>query len=213
MLTRYRTVVSVLFRATDVMVIVAAWLASYWARFYAIPIEAKVHVSSVQGLRLARATRRTRVGRGLRVLGRLRIRPKCEGGSTKCGSSGVRTRARCWSCVAVAYLYDEHKYSRLVTLYFAAIGAFSLACVPRHVALDSAPSAQERVRPAQACSSSAADRPVDKLVERMAWYPELGIRVIGLVTSTGQPRTDIQRPVFGKFDRLHAVWNASAPTK
>ena len=84
MLKRYRNTVGDILRIVDGFVMVAAWLLSYWLRFYLAPFALTKGLPPFAGLRSALAARGRAVDGGLHV--------RCASIS-RAACSGVRTRS------------------------------------------------------------------------------------------------------------------------
>lgn len=201
---RYKATVSILFRLTDAAVVVAAWLAAYWARFFLPSIVVapelppfRLYASLVPPVALVWIVVFSYAG--VYESGRLRGRK---------GEVMLIWRAHFVAFllfVVIAYSYDAYRYSRLVMFYFGALGAIALAVFRvtlrtglRHL----------RARGRNLCrvlvvggGSSAM-----KLIERFRWYPELGMKVAGVLTQYGKPTEELEgAPVLGSFLDLAEV--------
>jgi Undecaprenyl-phosphate glucose phosphotransferase len=197
MSTRYRAIVSILFRTTDVLVVCAAWLASYEARFVsprfgrpALP-GFDTYASIVPLILLLWAVVFSCLG--VYQAGRMRGRKD---------EVLLIWRAHLIALmifIAIAFLFDAYKYSRLVMVYFGAISAFALAVF--RVALRTVLRAvRKRGHDVRRVVIVGSGETVQTLVERFTWYPELGMSVAGLITRDGEPHAwapDLE--VLGRF--------------
>jgi Undecaprenyl-phosphate glucose phosphotransferase len=107
--------------------------------------------------------------------------------------------------LVIAYSFDAYRYSRLVMLYFGAIGAFGL--VAFRVAVRTVLRALRRrgydLRPVLIVGVGETVRTVTEMFKD---YPELGMHVVGLVTSDGASLASAPEvPVLGRFAELTAV--------
>jgi Undecaprenyl-phosphate glucose phosphotransferase len=210
MVFRYHAVVRILFRLVDAFVIVAVWLACYWLRLRFPPPFANpslpvfstyasiapligllwVVVFSLQGIYSAGRMR----GRKMEVL--------------------LLWKAHAVALViliALAYLYDQSKYSRLVMVYFGVLGALVLAAF--RVTLRTTLRALRRrgydVRRVLVVGGGTAVR---TLMDRFECYPELGMKIIGLVTADGRPPPESPHVrVAGSFVDLERIVEAERP--
>jgi Undecaprenyl-phosphate glucose phosphotransferase len=211
MSTRYRAVVSILVRVTDALVVGAAWLASYWARLLSPRLGQKqlpefgVYASLVPMILLLWAVVFSFLG--VYQSGRMR---------TRTAEVLLLWRAHATALVifvALASLFDSYRYSRLVVIYFAAFGALVLATfrVLLRTVLRALRKRGYDVRHVVIVGGGEA---VQTLVERFAWYPELGMIATGLVTRDGRraPRApDV--PVLGRFEDLARVVESCQPNE
>ena len=210
MATRYHSIVSVLFRLADALVIVAVWLSCYWLRLRfpppfatsSLPVFSKyaalapwiallwIVVFSVQGVYLS---------------GRMRGRKQEVFLLWKAHATALAM------FIALAYLYDQSKYSRLVMVYFGVLGALVLAAlrVTLRTALRVLRSRGYDVRRVLVVGNGPAAK---TLVERFQWYPELGMRVVGVVTAYGHPLPEAPDvTVTGSFADLERIVEAERP--
>jgi Undecaprenyl-phosphate glucose phosphotransferase len=209
---RYKAVVSVLFRLTDATVVVAAWLAAYWARFF-LPsvVVAKVlppfrlYASLVPPVALVWMV--VFAYAGVYESGRMRGRK---------GEVLMIWRAHLVAFlifVAIAYSYDAYRYSRLVMFYFAGIGAIALAVfrVTLRTGLR-----YIRKRGLNLCRVLVVGGgpTARKLVERFQQFPELGMRVTGVLTQDGKATGTMDGvPVVGSFLDVRRVVDSERPNQ
>jgi Undecaprenyl-phosphate glucose phosphotransferase len=209
---RYKAIVGALFRLTDAAVVVAAWLVSYWARFF-LPsvVVAKqlppfgIYASLVPLVAFLWIL--VFSSAGVYESGRLRSR-KTE--------VMMILRAHLTALlifVAIAYAYDAYRYSRLVMFYFGAIGAVSL-CVFRVLLRTALRWLRRRGRDLCKVLIVGGGRPARLLVDRFRSFPELGMQVIGLLTRDGEAADLMQDvPVLGSFLDAATVVDATRPTQ
>jgi Undecaprenyl-phosphate glucose phosphotransferase len=207
---RYKAIVSLLFRLTDAAVVVAAWLAAYWARFFLPSVIAPkglppldvysaliplVVVLWVLIFSLA----------GVYDSGRMRGRA---------GEAVIVLRAHVVALlvfVAIAYSYDSYRYSRLVMVYFGALSAIMLT-VFRVVLRTGLRELRKRGYDVQRVIVVGAGQTAATLVDRFRWFPELGIRVAGVLTQDGRPADrDLGVPVLGAFPDIAQVVDRVKP--
>jgi Undecaprenyl-phosphate glucose phosphotransferase len=204
MLKRYQDTVGDVFRAADGCIMVAAWLASYWGRFFLPPFEvtkglpafatyaalapliAVLWVAVFTWMRVYESRRRS--GR----LEEVRLILKAHGVALLC-------------FIALTYLFEDYKYSRLVMLYFGALGALSLAsfrlCMRSLLRRLRARGFNLRY------SLGVGEGPsLESVLSRIETFPELGLRVKGVVTQEGSPTSSVSGvSVLGHFDALREV--------
>ncbi len=86
--------------------------------------------------------------------------------------------------VSITYMYEEYKYSRLAMIYFATIGGVALVSF-RIVLRTFLRSLRRRGHNLRYVLMVGDGRAAQHLVERLAAYPEIGLRVAGMVTEDG----------------------------
>jgi Undecaprenyl-phosphate glucose phosphotransferase len=107
--------------------------------------------------------------------------------------------------IALTYLFEDYKYSRLVTIYFALLGALGLSLFRLAVrtALRHLRARGHNLRHVLAVGEGAT---LEALVRRLDRFPELGLRIAGVVTSeTCGVRTVADKPVLGHFRHISQV--------
>ena len=198
MLKRYQDTVGGVFRTVDAVIMVGAWLASFFVRFFVpnfavtkglppfgtyaalAPLIAVLWIAVFTWLRVYESQRSLVRGNQLKVI-------------TK--AHGVALLL----FIAITYAFDDYKYSRLVMAYFAFIGAVGL--VGFRLAMASA-LRHLRARGFNLRHTLAVgEGPVlDSLVKRLEAYPEIGVEVTGVVTHESSTLTSMRgRPVLGHF--------------
>jgi len=107
--------------------------------------------------------------------------------------------------IAITYLFDEYKYSRLVIVYFALVGGAGLVLF--RVLLRSA---LQRLR-AQGFNlrhvlAVGEGETLEHLIRRLDNFPELGLRVRGVVTADpGASPEFCGKPILGRYDDVTEV--------
>jgi Undecaprenyl-phosphate glucose phosphotransferase len=115
--------------------------------------------------------------------------------------------------VALAYTFDAYKYSRLVMVYFGVLGALALAAF-RFALRTVLRAIRKRGLDVYGVVVVGGGDNARALVERFAAYPELGMRVIGVVTRDGSPPDwGPERPVLGSFEELARVVDSQQPNQ
>jgi Undecaprenyl-phosphate glucose phosphotransferase len=188
----------------DAIVVVGAWLVSYWVRFFGGPIPATKGLPefetysalaplvavlwiSVFTLMQVYESRRT-LGRGHELRGVLK-------------AHGVALLL----FVLVTYMFEEYKYSRLVMAYFALLGAGALAL--NHLALRTVLCALRArgvsLRKVLAVGEGPA---LHGLLQRIEEFPELGLKVTGVVKAGGSSHDPVcGKPFLGYFADISRV--------
>jgi Undecaprenyl-phosphate glucose phosphotransferase len=201
MLKRYQNLVSGVLGLIDASILVGAWLVSYWLRFYAplvpvtkgfppfsvyaslTPVVALVWLSVFAAMRVYKLSRLLSPWHEIMLV--------------------VKAHALSLLVfIALTYLFEEYRYSRLVTVYFGSLAGALL--VAGRLAVRSAfrtlRSRGFNLRQVLIVGEGAA---VEALIERFETFPELGLRVRGVVTHEDSPATAVGgKPVLGHFEHV-----------
>jgi Undecaprenyl-phosphate glucose phosphotransferase len=107
--------------------------------------------------------------------------------------------------IALTYMFEEYKYSRLVMVYFGALAAAAL--ISFRLSLRSALRTLRKrgfnLRHILVVGEGPA---VETLIQRLESFPELGLRVKGLVTQYGSRDDAVaQKPVLGHFGQISDI--------
>jgi Undecaprenyl-phosphate glucose phosphotransferase len=208
MLKRYHHIVGNAFRGMDMVVIGGSWLAAYSLRFH-FPIisvtrglpEFSTYASLTPLVMLlwAAVFTSTRVYSSKRLLRRT-------------DEAYALLRAHFMSLVffiALTYLISEYKYSRGVMLYFGALGAISLVTfrIVLRTSLRSLRKKGFNLRHIIAVGEGAA---IESVIQKIERFPELGLRVLGIVTHENSPLQSIQgKKVLGHIHDLPQIIKAT----
>jgi Undecaprenyl-phosphate glucose phosphotransferase len=204
MLKRYQNLISGVLGLIDVMILIGAWLVSYWLRFsvplvpvtkgfppfsvYAslTPIVALVWLAVFSGMRVYKLSRL------LSPLNELMLVLKAHAMSLLV-------------FIALTYLFEEYRYSRLVTVYFGSLAGVML--VGGRLAVRSVLRAlRARGLNSRQVLIVGEGPAVETLIARFESFPELGLRVRGVVTHEDSPTTNVAGvPVLGHFDHVHQL--------
>ncbi|HEX3598435.1 MAG TPA: undecaprenyl-phosphate glucose phosphotransferase [Polyangiaceae bacterium] len=208
MLRRYQHVVVELFRAADVCVIVGAWLVAYWIRAWTPPFDTAHRLPSFRTYASLAP-----------LVAVLWLTVLTFGGAYE--SSRMRTRRSevlallrghglaLLAFIAITYMYDEYKYSRLVMIYFAAAGALGLA-VFRVVLRTFLRSLRKRGHNLRYVLIVGESRQSEHLIQRLTSYPEIGLRVVGVLTDDASELEECQgAPVLGHYGDVRSVLEAT----
>jgi Undecaprenyl-phosphate glucose phosphotransferase len=201
MLKRYRNTVGDLLRIVDGFVMVAAWLVSYWLRFYLAPFaltkglppfDVYAALSPLVAVLWMAVFMWMRVYESRRLLGRaheIRLILRAHGMAMLC-------------FVTVTYLFEEYKFSRLVMGYFGVVstlGIVAFRVVLRSVLRD----LRARGFNLRHVLVVGEGSTLETLITRLERYPELGLRVRGVVTQEGSvARFICGRRVLGHYKDL-----------
>lgn len=202
MLKRYQHTFGYVFRVIDACVVVLAWLASYWIRFDLPPVLAFLSVKKglpefetyaalapLIAILWVGIFTATRVYESKRLLGRMR-------------EVQVVLKAHFLALlafIAITYLFEEYKYSRLVIVYFALIGGAGLVLfrVLLRSALQRLRAQGFNLRHVLAVGEGEA---LEHLIRRIDNFPELGLRIRGVVTSDpGASPEFCGKPILGRY--------------
>jgi Undecaprenyl-phosphate glucose phosphotransferase len=202
MLKRYQHTVGGMLRVMDACVMAGAWLAAYWARFFLpgffpvtkglppfttyaslAPLVAVLWLVVFTMMGVYESRRMLGIGHQLARLLK---------------AHGVALLL----FVAVTYLFEEYKFSRLVMLYFAGLGTLTtvLFRVLVRSCLHTLRARGYNLRYVLAVGEGEA---LEGLLERTEAFPELGLRIEGIVTQHGAASATLRgTPVVGKFEEL-----------
>ncbi|MET0341065.1 MAG: undecaprenyl-phosphate glucose phosphotransferase [Polyangiales bacterium] len=204
MLKRYQDTVGDIFRAADGCIMVVAWLASYWGRFFLPPFDvtkglpafatyaalapliAVLWVAVFTWMHVYESRRRSGILEEVRLIFKAHF-----------------VAVLCF--ISLTYLFEDYKYSRLVMLYFGALGFIALALFRMCMR-----SALRRLRARGfnlRYTLGVGEGPaLESVIARIENFPELGIRVKGVVTQEGSAVTSVGGAgVVGHFAELRDV--------
>lgn len=204
MLTRYQRTVGNLLCVADAAIMVGAWLLAYWQRFFALPIAMTKGLPPFQTYSaLAPLVAMLwmvvftwmRVYEPHRMMGRVReVRLVLK-------AHGVALLL----FIAITYFFDDYKYSRLVMFWFGASGAVLLGLF-RYSLRSGLRLLRARGRNLRTLIAVGEGPTLEGMVQRLERFPELGVRVHGVVTSEQSTATSIcGKPVLGRFDSLAEI--------
>ena len=204
MLKRYQSFVDGVFRVSDSTVIVAAWLGSYWFRFYSSPIpvtKGMPEFTTYASLAPLVAVLWMSVFALMRVYESRRMLGAAREVQLILKAHGLALLL----FIALTYMFEEYKYSRLVMVYFGGLAAAALIFF--RMALRSALRAFRKrgfnLRHIVVVGEGPA---VDTLIQRLESFPELGLRVTGVVTQSGAAADPpSNKPVLGHFGQISEI--------
>src|SRR6185369_3698672 len=212
MLKRHRHIIEHLFRAMDGVVIVVSWLASYAVRFYVAPIAPSLAVTKglppfakYAALAPLLAVLWMGVGTWMRVYESTRLMGRFREIQVLLKAHLVALLA----FMAITYLFEEYHYSRLVIIYFAVMSGIAMAAlrIALRAALRSLRTHGFNLRHVLVIGEGIV---MDRLIDRLDNYPELGFRVRGVVTSEPAGSSVIRgKKVLGGFEDILDVIRAN----
>lgn len=213
MLKRYQCTIGYGLLVVDACVMVLAWCAAYWLRFFLpfhvppllevtrgyprfssyaalFPLVAGVWMSVLLWMRAYEG--KSLLGRGIQLLSVLKAHA-----------------AALVVFIALTYFLGDSRYSRLVIVYFGGIGAVAMI-VTRLAARHLLHALRERglnLRNVLAVGDGLA---LQALLDRIERFPDLGLRVVGVVTHEDSPlRGSPVRPVLGAYAELGQILNVT----
>jgi Undecaprenyl-phosphate glucose phosphotransferase len=204
MLRRYQRTVGDLLRIMDAAGVVAAWLLAYWERFYASPFEVTkglppfktyAALSPLVGILWLVVFSWMKIYDTRRIVGRV-------------DEMLAVLRAHGLSLllfVAVTYFFDDYKYSRLVVAYFG-FSAAAVLVVFRLALRSGLRHLRGRGYNWRKVLAVGQGSTLEALVQRLDRFPELGLQVVGVITSERSDATAFcGKPVLGHFHQIPAV--------
>jgi Undecaprenyl-phosphate glucose phosphotransferase len=210
MLKRYHHVVGGIFRLVDVCVIGIAWLMAYWFRFYLPLLEVTKGRPSFQGyaaLSIPVIAIWMIVFTYMRVYQSRRMLRRTDEVHLILRAHGTALLF----FIALTYLISEYKYSRAVIVYFGVIGAFLLIFF-RLVLRNSLREVRRLGFNLRHVIGVGEGGAIETLIQRIDKFPELGLRVVGIVTHENSSARLIQgKPVVGAFNEIQAILKKYKP--
>ena len=204
MLKRYQNLIGGVLGLIDAVIIVAAWLASYWLRFSypIIPVTKGFPAFSAYAaltpfvallwLAVFASLRVYQFSRSFTAFNETRALLKAHGLAVL-------------FFVTLTYLFEAYKYSRLVTLYFGVLAAVGLV-LARLLVRTVFRALRLRGFNQRHIVIAGEGEAVERLVERIEAFPELGLRVRGMVTQEHSATVGVAgKPVLGHFAQIAEV--------
>ncbi|MGZ3687770.1 MAG: undecaprenyl-phosphate glucose phosphotransferase [Bdellovibrionota bacterium] len=198
MLKRYQHIVGGTFRLVDAGVIGAAWIAAFWLRFYLPVIEVTKGFPKFETYAalspLVIALWMT-VFASMRVYQPRRMLRRTHEAHLLLRAHGVAMLF----FIAITYLFSDYRYSRGVMLYFGILGGISLVFfrLTLRNTLRSIRRKGYNLRHILAIGEGPA---METLIHRLDKFPELGLRVTGVVTHESSPAKEVGgKTVVGHF--------------
>jgi Undecaprenyl-phosphate glucose phosphotransferase len=208
MLKHYQHTFGYILPMVDACVMVAAWLAAYWVRFTISPIPVTkglpafatyISLAPLVAVLWMSVFALMRVYESRRMLGRfgeLQLLLKAHG-------------VALLAFIAVTYMFEEYKYSRIVMLYFAVLGGVAIGTfrLGMRNAVRSLHARGFNLRQVLAVGEGPL---MEGLIQRLELFPELGLRVKGVVTSEDSSITSVRgAPVLGHFGEIGELVQSS----
>ncbi|MCM2323716.1 MAG: undecaprenyl-phosphate glucose phosphotransferase [Oligoflexia bacterium] len=209
MLKRYHHIVGGTFRIVDACVIGTVWIISYWLRFYLPLIEVTKGFPDFEKYAaltpFVMAIWMT-VLAAMKVYQPRRMLRRTDEAHLLLKAHGVAMLL----FIAVTYMFTEYKYSRAVMLYFGVLGGFALVAFRLSLrnTLRSIRRKGFNLRHLLVVGEGPA---VDTLIHRLNKFPELGFRVLGVITHESSTAESVAgTPVLGKFGDLNRLLRETA---
>lgn len=212
MLKRYHRIVGGTFRAIDAIVIGAVWVLSYWLRFTLPVIEVTKgfpKFSQYAALTPLVMILWTMIFSSMRVYESKRMLRRTHEAHLLLKAHGVSLLF----FIALTYLVSEYKYSRGVVVYFGFIGAVALVSF-RLILRNTLRAIRRKGSNLRHVLIVGEGPSVETLVARLEKFPELGLRVIGVVTHEKSRAHKVAgKPVIGQFKDLEEIIASNPPDK
>jgi Undecaprenyl-phosphate glucose phosphotransferase len=201
MLKRYQHTVGYIFRLVDALVVVGAWLASYWVRFIIAPIAVTKgfpEFTAYAALAPLIAVLWMGVLTFMRVYESRRMLTRVHEIQVILNAHGMALLL----FVSLTYFSEEYRYSRLVMLYFAIIGGLALVAF-RMILRNTLCALRARGFNLRHVLAVGEGPTLESMLLRLEMFPELGLRVHGVATHDGsRGRAICGKPVLGSFDDI-----------
>jgi Undecaprenyl-phosphate glucose phosphotransferase len=210
MLKRYQNIVGGIFRLVDALVIGVVWVIAYWIRFYIPLIEVTKGFPEFEKYAalcpLVIALWMT-VFSSMRVYQSRRMLRRTHEAHLILKAHGVAMLF----FIALTYLFSEYKYSRAVMLYFGTVGGVALVFF-RLVLRNSLREVRRRGYNLRHVIGVGEGGALETLIHRLDKFPELGIRMMGVVTHENSQAVSIQdKPVLAKFGQIKEILHEKHP--
>jgi Undecaprenyl-phosphate glucose phosphotransferase len=204
MLKRYHRVIGGVFRLVDAGVIGLAWLAAYWLRFDVQVVAVTKEIPSFGGYAALTPLVMVLWSITLAAMGVYQGRRMLR----RTHEAHLLLRAHGAAMlffIALTYMISDYKYSRAVMLTFGGVGAFGLV-VFRLVLRNGLRQLRRRGLNLRYVLAVGEGKPLETLIARMDKFPELGLRVVGVVAHESQSAQELfGKPVLGRFGDLKRI--------
>ncbi len=204
MLKRYHHIVGGIFRFVDAFVIGLVWLAAYGLRFYIPLIEVTKGLPSFRkyaALSPLVVVLWMMVFSSMKVYQSRRMLRRTHEAQLILKSHGVALLF----FIAITYLFSEYKYSRAVMVYFGALGAVSLV-IFRLLLRNGLRETRRRGHNLRHVLGVGEGGALETLIQRIDKFPELGLRVMGVVTHEDSLVRSVRgKSVLGHFNTIHEL--------
>jgi Undecaprenyl-phosphate glucose phosphotransferase len=199
MLKRYQHIVGGTFRFVDACVIVSAWLLAYGLRFYLPLVEVTKGFPSFQkyaSLSPLILVLWMMVFSSMGVYKSRRMLRRTD-------EAQLLVKAHLVSMlifIAVTYLFSEYRYSRGVMIYFG-VGGGAMLVVFRLALRNTLRDMRRRGYNLRHVLAVGEGPAIETLIARLDKFPELGLRVKGVVVHEKSQARSVQgKPVLGYFE-------------
>jgi len=210
MLKQYHHVVGGIFRIVDALVIGLAWIASYWVRFYIPLIEVSKgfpRFSKYAALAPLVMVLWSTVFSSVHVYQSRRVLRRTH-------EAYLILKAHAIALVlfiSLTYMFSEYKYSRGVMIYFGILGGFFLI-VFRLTLRNTLRQIRKKGYNLRYILGIGEGIAVETLIQRIDKFPELGMRVSGIVThEDSRVQTIRGKPVVGHFGQIKELVHQFKP--
>jgi Undecaprenyl-phosphate glucose phosphotransferase len=210
MLKRYHQTVGIAFRAIDACVIAGAWIIAYWLRFTLPIIEVTKgfpKFSTYAALTPLIVILWQMVFSSSRLYQSQRMLRRTH-------EAFLVLRAHSFAMllfIALTYLFSEYRYSRGVMLYFGVLGGVALLSFRLSLrnALRNLRRKGHNLRFAVIIGEGPA---VETLVWKLKRFPEIGIKVYGVIAPPDSEAQTIQgAPVLGDYSKIVEILRERRP--
>ena len=210
MLKRYHHIVGSIFRLTDALVIGAVWIAAYWLRFYVPLIEVTKGFPKFKqyaALCPLVVALWMMTFSYMRVYHSRRMLRRTDEAYLILKAHGVAMLF----FIALTYLVSEYKYSRAVMLYFGLMGGL-LLIVFRLSLRNGLREFRRRGFNLRHVVGVGEGSAIETLIQRIDKFPELGLRMIGVVTHENSVAKSLRnKPVLGHFKEIQEIVHRYKP--
>lgn len=210
MLKRYHHIVGGIFRIIDACVIGIAWLISYFFRFYTPLIKVKKGFPKFEkyaALLPLVVILWMMVFSFMKVYQSRRMLRRTDEVHLLLKSHGVALLF----FIALTYLFSEYKYSRVVTIYFGLMGGFFLVLF-RLTLRNSLRTLRKRGFNLRHVVAVGEGKAIESLIHKLDKFPELGLRVIGVITPETSTATHVAgKAVLGHFQKIEEIVHKAKP--
>ncbi len=204
MLKRYHHIVGGIFRFVDACVISLTWLAAYWIRFHIPLIEVTKGLPSFEkysALTPLVVILWSAVFSGMKVYHSQRMLKRTHEVHLILKAHLTATLG----FIAITYLFSEYRYSRLVMIYFCALGGVGIILF-RLVLRNGLREIRRRGLNLRYMIGIGEGPALETLISRIDRFPELGIRIQGIVTSSKSKVSNVsKKPILGHFNEIHKI--------
>lgn len=204
MLKQYHSIVSGIFRTGDACIIGIAWLVAYELRFYFPLFEIKKGLppfhqyTTVMPLVVISWIV---IFAYMHVYPTMRILRRTDEVLLLLKAHSIATVI----FITLAYLLTEYKYSRAVLIYFWILGGVSLV-IFRLIVRNTLRVVRKKGLNLRHILAVGEGPELETIIQRIDQFPELGLRLIGIVTHQNSTQTEIsKKPILGHFENIQEL--------